>query len=194
MFNYIGSFFVDISERKASEENGRGNFQFFTEEMNIAAVKRMDIESDLRVALERQQFVLQYQPQVDLPSRRLVGFEALVRWRHPVKGLIAPDEFIPIAEDTGLIVQLDEWILREACRQLKEWHDKGAGGLRMSVNLSAVQFHDKDLLNQVNSALDETGLAPERLDLEITESMAMRSPTDSIVTMRALRDIGQRSE
>ena len=169
---------------------GRGNFQFFTEEMNIAAVRRMDIESDLRVALEHQQFVLQYQPQVDLDSRRLVGFEALVRWRHPAKGLIAPDEFIPIAEDTGLIVPLGEWILRQACRQLKAWHDQGAVGLRMSVNLSAVQFHDKDLLKLVKATLAETGLAPARLDLEVTESMAMRSPTDSIVTMQALRDIG----
>jgi len=173
-----------------AKANGRGSFQFFTAAMNVAAVKRMDIESDLRTALERQEFVLHYQPQVDLKSRRLVGFEALVRWLHPAKGLIAPDEFIPIAEDTGLIVPLGEWILGEACRQLKEWHGKGADRLRMSVNLSAVQFHDKDLLNQVNNALAETGLAPEWLDLEVTETMAMRSPKDSIVTMRALRDIG----
>jgi len=108
VFNYIGSFFVDISERKASEENGRGNFQFFTEEMNIAAVKRMDIESDLRIALERQQFVLQYQPQVDLPSRRLVGFEALVRWRHPVK---------VIAEGVETAAQL-EFLRRAGCETI----------------------------------------------------------------------------
>lgn len=173
-----------------AKAKGRGNYQFFTEEMNRAVMQRQSMEADLRTALERQQFVLHYQPQLDLNSGKLTGVEALVRWQHPERGLVPPMEFIHVAEEMGLIIQLGSWVLREACRQLKHWQQEGMADIRMSVNLSALQFLDKDLAEHIQEILAETGLAAEHLDLEVTESMSMSSPSDTIAIMQVLSEHG----
>jgi len=173
-----------------AKSKGRSNYQFFTDQMHVATVARMSIETDLRLALEQQQFVLHYQPQLDLRTGRMVGVEALVRWQHPVRGLVPPMEFIGIAEETGLIAPLGEWVLREACRQLQDWRAKGIDHIRMSVNLSASQFLDNALPGRIRSILAETGLAAEHLDLEVTESMAMASPAETIAMMKTLTSDG----
>ena len=171
---------------------GRNNVQFFTAEMNQAAMKRLMLEQDMRVALEARQFVLHYQPQLDSRDGRIVGVEALVRWHHPRDGLVMPAEFIPMAEETGLILPLGEWVLDEACRQLREWRDAGIRGVTMAVNLSAHQLHSPALLEQVAHALEDNDLAGSELELEITESVAMHDPAASISKLKALRDLGVR--
>jgi diguanylate cyclase (GGDEF)-like protein/PAS domain S-box-containing protein len=173
-----------------AKDMGRGNFQFFTGEMNQSAMRRQAIEAALRTALQNEQFVLYYQPQLDLRSGRLTGVEALIRWQHPERGMVSPADFIPVAEETGLITPIGRWALREACRQMKAWQDAGINGITVSVNLSAVEFQDKDLLDSVKAILAETGLPPGSLDLEVTETMAMASPNDAIATMRKLSEIG----
>jgi diguanylate cyclase (GGDEF)-like protein/PAS domain S-box-containing protein len=181
--------YADVAMYAAKAKGGQGH-QFFSPMMHVAATSRMVMESELRVAIDKQQFVLYYQPQLDLRTGCLVGVEALIRWRHPGRGLIAPMDFISIAEETGLIAAIGEWVLQEACRQLKEWQDIGIRHIRMSVNLSPIQFLDKGLPNQVQSALAMAGLNPDSLDLEVTESMAMNSPADTIATLNLLADSG----
>ncbi|HEX6735544.1 MAG TPA: EAL domain-containing protein [Azonexus sp.] len=173
-----------------AKARGRGNYQFFTEDMNIATTRRMNLESDLRLALERNEFVLHYQPQLDLRSGTIVGVEALIRWQHPSRGLVPPVDFIPIAEETGMIVAIGDWVLREACRQLKEWQLKGIGHLRMSINLSTGQFLDKTLPARIHELLAQYRLSAGLLDLEVTESMSMASPDQSISVMRTLSASG----
>ena len=173
-----------------AKAKGRGNFQFFTEDMNIATTKRMTIESDLRLALDRQEFVLHYQPQLDLRSGTIVGVEALIRWQHPAQGLVSPAEFIPIAEECGMIAAIGDWVLEEACRQLKAWQDKGIAHVRMSINLSTGQFLDKTLPARIHELLASNGLSAELIDLEVTESMSMASPDESISVMRTLSSSG----
>jgi diguanylate cyclase (GGDEF)-like protein/PAS domain S-box-containing protein len=173
-----------------AKAQGRGNYQFFTEQMQVAAIMRLAIEADLRVALERDQFELYYQPQLDLRTRRVVGVEALVRWNHPSRGLLSPLEFIPAAEESGLIGRLGDWVLQEACRQLVVWHAGGLGQLRMSVNLSASQFLDPKLPARLAEILGRSGLDARYLDLEITESMSMKSPADTVGVMQALTGQG----
>lgn len=173
-----------------AKSRGRGNYQFFREEMNVMAARRMAMEAELRAALENRQFVLHYQPQLDLRSGSLTGVEALVRWQHPLRGMVSPLEFIPVAEEIGLIGALGDWILCEACRQLKAWQAEGLGHIRMSVNLSASQFQDAKLPERIRTILDQQGLNPEMLDLEVTESMSMQSPADAIAIMKALTEHG----
>ena len=175
-----------------AKSQGRNNVQFFTAEMNQAAVKRLMLDHDLRVAVENRQFELHYQPQLDSRDGRIVGVEALVRWQHPRDGLVLPSEFIPIAEETGLILPLGEWVLDEACRQLRAWRDVGIQGLTMAVNLSALQLHSPVLLAHIAGALEKYGLAGTDLELEITESVAMHDPDASISQLRALRNLGVR--
>ncbi|OWW20996.1 putative bifunctional diguanylate cyclase/phosphodiesterase [Noviherbaspirillum denitrificans] len=173
-----------------AKEIGESNFQFFSQEMNRASIERLQIESSLRLALLRKEFHLVYQPQVDLATGRITGMEALVRWRHPELGMVSPARFIPVAEDTGHIIEIGQWVLREACRQTRHWHDRGFIGLQVAVNVSARQFRQDDFAGQVRQVLEETGLAPECLELELTESMIMQRPERVVAVMDELRAVG----
>ncbi|MCX8087102.1 MAG: EAL domain-containing protein [Rhodocyclaceae bacterium] len=173
-----------------AKAQGRANFQFFTDELQQATLVRLAIENDLREALEAGQFALFYQPQLDLRTGRISGVEALLRWRHPERGWVPPDVFIPVAEETGLIAELGDWVLREACAQLSRWQEAGITGLRMSVNLSAHQFLDPQLACRIAAILSENALAASQLDLEVTESMSMRSPQETVKLMETLTQLG----
>ena len=165
---------VDTAMYRAKEA-GRNNFQFFTPHMQAASQERAHLESGLRRALPREEFALHYQPILEASSRRVVGVEALVRWQHPERGLLGPKDFIGLAEDVGLIVAIGEWILRRACQEAKKLQAGAFPGLRVAVNLSPRQFQDKDLVWTIQRVLAETGLSPESLELEITESIAMQN-------------------
>jgi diguanylate cyclase (GGDEF)-like protein/PAS domain S-box-containing protein len=180
---------ADVAMYRA-KETGRNNFQFYTSEMNERALERLRIEGDLRNALERGEFVLYYQPQVDLRTREIVGVEALIRWQHPEFGMVPPIRFIALAEETGLIVPIGAWVIQEACRQGKEWQREGLGHLSMSVNLSARQFSQKDLVECVAAALNESGLSAEYLEIELTESLVMADVENAIGILRELKSIG----
>ncbi len=173
-----------------AKAHGRANFQFYTEEMNRSATERLDLERKLRRALQQQEFELWYQPQLAARDGQVTGVEALVRWRHPEDGLIAPARFIPLAEETGLIVDLGSWVLGEACRQARRWLDAGLPPLRMSVNLSTRQLMHAGLADAVSAALAETRLPPALLELEITESSVMERPDDAIPVLDGLKQLG----
>ncbi len=173
-----------------AKENGRNNFQFYTVEMNTRALERLSLESAMRKALERDEFLLHYQPQVSLATGRIVGCEALVRWNHPEQGLVPPGTFIPVAEDSGLIVPLGEWVMNAACRQQVQWLEQGLPPVRVSVNLSGRQLMRHDLVKMVKGALDQTGIDPQFLELELTESMIMEHVKETIETLHALRNMG----
>jgi diguanylate cyclase (GGDEF)-like protein/PAS domain S-box-containing protein len=175
-----------------AKEQGRDNYQLYTPAMNAKAVERLSLESRLRQAIANDELELHFQPFIDLRTAELLGAEALVRWRHPELGLIPPMDFIPIAELSGLIVPIGEWVLRTACAEARKWHAKGFQGLTVSVNLSSRQFQQSDLVSQVTQALDETGLEPDKLDLEITESNAMQNAEHSISTLWGLKKQGVR--
>jgi EAL domain-containing protein (putative c-di-GMP-specific phosphodiesterase class I) len=168
---------------------GRNNFQFFNEELNKNAQHELDMEVKLRKALEQNQFVLFYQPQVNLENNEIYGAEALIRWIHPEKGIIPPAAFIPIAEETGLIIPMGEWAIRTACKENKKWQDAGYSPVMVSVNISAKQFFQSNLVEIVETALSETGLHPNYLELEITESITM-DVERSIKTLLELQRIG----
>jgi diguanylate cyclase (GGDEF)-like protein len=172
--------------------SGPNSYQFHAPAMNERALAMLLTEQDLRLALDRNELFLQYQPQLQLATGRLVGVEALVRWRHPTRGLVSPAQFIPIAEERDLIVPIGNWVLREACRQNRAWQTAGIAHLPVAVNLSALQFQHRNLAQHVARVLDDTGLAPRHLELELTESAVMRDAESSIATMRALKDIGVR--
>jgi diguanylate cyclase (GGDEF)-like protein/PAS domain S-box-containing protein len=169
---------------------GRNNAQFFTAAMNEEASTRLALENSLRQAVARNEFELHYQPQVELASGRVIGVEALVRWHHPERGLLSPLTFIPLAEETGLIVPLGAWVLGQALRQLAAWHAAGIDGLRMAVNLSAHQLRSPTFVSSVAAAIETTGIPPERLELEITESVAMADPQATIELLGQLRRMG----
>ena len=171
-------------------EQGGNNYQFYDAEMNAKAFSRLSLESSMRRALEREEFTLHYQPKRDISTGSLTGMEALVRWQHPERGLVSPSEFIPLAEDIGMIVPLDEWVLRAACTQNKAWQEAGLPPLRVSSNLSAHSFQQPGVVAMVARVLDETGLAPEYLDLELTESSVMKNAEATIKTLHALKAAG----
>jgi diguanylate cyclase (GGDEF)-like protein len=173
-----------------AKEHGRNNFQFYTSEMNERVNERLALENALRRALERQEFLLHYQQKVELKGGRIIGAEALVRWMHPEWGLVRPARFIPLAEETGLIVQIGEWVLREACRQTRAWMDQGVDPGVVSVNLSARQFRQEGLVRMVSRILEETGVEPAQLEMELTESMVMHNAEAAIATLQGLKSLG----
>ncbi|MHA4870679.1 bifunctional diguanylate cyclase/phosphodiesterase [Duganella sp. PWIR1] len=180
---------ADIAMYRA-KKLGRNNTQFYEPAMNEEARERLRIESALRKALERQEFVLHYQPQVDLQSGRVVGMEALLRWQHPELGMVAPNRFIGLAEETGLIVEIGAWVLREACRQARSWMDDGHGMLRIAVNLSPRQFSEPQLLSSISQVLLETGLPPACLDIELTEGLFMHDVAQAVELLHKLKALG----
>ena len=173
-----------------AKDGGRDNYKLYTPTMNAAIAERLALENSLRHGLERGEFVVYYQPQVDISSGRIVGMEALVRWQHPERGLVSPAEFIPVAEETGLIVPLGAWVLRTACAQNKAWQAAGIPPMRMAVNISARQFQLRDLIDTVAHVLEETGLDPQFLQLEITEGVAMQDVEFTVTMLRELREMG----
>lgn len=175
-----------------AKQDGRNNFRFFTPEMQANPARTLKLSSALRRALPGNQLMLHYQPQVSMQDGRVVGAEALLRWQHPELGMISPAEFIPIAENNGQIIQIGEWVLRTAARQLKEWLDRGLPPMVMAVNLSAIQFRQPNLPELVTSILDETGLAHEYLELELTEAVAMDKPQEAVIIMDKLHANGIR--
>lgn len=175
-----------------AKDLGRNTVRFYTPDMNARSCELLLLQHELHEALQNQQLVLHYQPQIDLVSGQLKGVEALVRWQHPTRGLVPPGDFIPLAEDSGLIVPLGEWVLKEACRQNVRWLQDGFAPIRMTVNISARQFHQTDLVTVILATLMETGLPPQYLELEFTESMIMRDVNAAIATMQQLVKYGVR--
>ncbi len=180
---------ADVAMSRAKMLGGN-NFQFYAPEMNERALERLRLESELRFALERDEFELHYQPQVDLRTGQIVGSEALLRWHHPTLGMVPPGHFIGLAEETGLIVPIGEWALRTACLQNKAWQQAGFGSLRVAVNLSARQFAQRDLVQVVALVLAEVGLEAQHLELELTESLVMADVDHAIEVLRALKALG----
>lgn len=176
-----------------AKEMGGNNYQFYTADMNTRAFKRLAMESSLRRAIEREEFSVYYQPLINIGTRQIVGAEALVRWHHPDLGLVLPAEFIPLAEDTGLIVPIGEWVLRTACAQVMAWQAAGVGSLRLSVNLSPRQFQQHDLSETVIRILSETGFSPTQLDLELTEGSIMKNAEFAIRVLGELKQMGIQS-
>jgi EAL domain-containing protein (putative c-di-GMP-specific phosphodiesterase class I) len=173
-----------------AKDSGRNNYQFFSPAMNDSFYERLTMENKLRRALERQEFVLHYQPQVNSETGRIIGAEALVRWRHPEMGLVPPGMFIPIAEESGLIVTIGEWVLGEACRQCKAWQLEGLPPVTVAVNLSAVQFQQKNLKDMITDVLQKNELEPHWLELELTESGIMQNSEAAVKTLHSLKQMG----
>jgi len=173
-----------------SKQRGGAAIESFTPTMDLATEERVRFEADLHRALKLRQFELHYQPKYDKSSKHIHSVEALIRWRHPERGLVAPDEFIPLAEETGLIVPIGEWVLREACRQIRAWHDLGLPRLRVAVNISALQFRRLDLVDTVASALDDARIDARYLEIELTETAVMSDPEESVVILERLSRMG----
>jgi len=175
-----------------AKDNGRNNVQFFTPEMTLRSVERQTVESDLRDALERGEFELYYQPKVDLASAAMVGAEALIRWHHPRRGLVAPAQFIPVAEDAGLIVPIGRWVMRQACRQLQDWRRQGVPLVPVSVNISALEFRSLHFIDEVRAILADTQVEPRHLELELTESVLMQHAEAATQVLGELKRLGLR--
>ena len=175
-----------------AKEDGKNGFRFFTEEIKTQSIERLKLESALRRALERDQFSLHYQPKIDMASGQITGVEALLRWNHPELGTVSPGQFIPLAEETGLIVPIGRWVLKEACAQNMAWQRRGLRPVTMAVNLSPRQFADPHLLQDVDEALVASGMSPVLLQLEVTESMVMRNVSRAIKVLDAIQSRGIR--
>jgi diguanylate cyclase (GGDEF)-like protein len=175
-----------------AKKRGKNNYQYYASSMNIAALERLTLEGELRKAIERDELVLYYQPQFECRTERILGVEALVRWQHPERGLVPPNQFIPLAEESGLIVPLGEWVLRTACTQMKAWHDRGLDPVCVSVNLSSAQFRNQRVDRQLAKILRETRLAPEHLVLELTESALMQAEDGVEDMLVAAKTLGVR--
>ena len=180
---------ADAALHKA-KELGKGQYQFYSAEMNQASVERLKLENNLRRALDARELTLAFQPRIDLKTRRVTSVEALLRWKSRALGSVSPAQFIPVAEETGLIVPIGEWVLREACRQAKAWQAAGLPPLRVAVNLSARQFQRFDLIKTIEHVLADTGLAPHYLELELTESLAMQNARQTVATLSVLAAMG----
>jgi diguanylate cyclase (GGDEF)-like protein/PAS domain S-box-containing protein len=173
-----------------AKESGRNNFQFFKAEMNLKSVERQSLEGSLRHAVERKEFLLHYQPKVSLDTGEITGVEALIRWRQPLRGLLAPSQFVPIAEDCGLMIQIGRWVLREACRQARAWQDAGLPPLPIAVNVSAVEFRSKGFVEDIRTILSETGLEARYLELELTEGVLMNDVENTAAVLQELKMLG----
>ncbi len=173
-----------------AKDSGRNSFRFFAEDMNTQAVERLSLGNSLRSALGKNELFLMYQPQVHLATGRVTGLEALLRWQHPDLGLVPPDKFIRIAENSGLIIPIGEWVLRTACRQAKKWQDEGLPAISVAVNVSAVQFRQQGFCDLIRSVLHETGLAAEYLELELTESLLLANADVTLSVLRELKSMG----
>jgi len=173
-----------------AKDRGRNNFRFFEEDMNVHAMERLSLERSLRFALEREEMFLVYQPQMDVATGRIIGLEALLRWQHPELGLVPPDKFIRIAENSGLIVSIGEWVLRTACRQARKWQDEGLPAVSVAVNVSAVQFRQQGFCALIRRVLQETGLAPQYLELELTESLLLANADVTLSVLKELKSMG----
>jgi diguanylate cyclase (GGDEF)-like protein/PAS domain S-box-containing protein len=182
---------ADIAMYRAKEQ-GKNNFQFYSAEMNQHTFERLALETSLRRAIERQEFLLHYQPKTDLRSGRITGVEALVRWRHPELGMVSPAQFIPLAEETGLIGPIGDWVLRTACAEARRWITQGTSEISVAVNLSARQFAREDLAQSITAALLESGLEPRFLEIEITESTVMFDAKRAVRVLQQLKDMGIR--
>jgi len=172
-----------------AKDSGRDTYRFFSEKMNLDAEEQLYLQGQLRNAVKNEEFLLHYQPQVDIANGRIIGAEALVRWQHPELGLIPPGKFIPLAERSGVVIPMGEWVLNEACRQARIWQENGLP-LVMAVNLSALQFKRGNLLETVANALKQSGLAASQLELELTESILLQDVETAIKTLRSLKDMG----
>ena len=181
---------ADTAMYQARESGRRNSFQFFEPAMNVLAVERQSIEEDLRHAIDRREFVLHYQPKIDLETGLITGAEALIRWKHPHRGFVSPAQFIPVAEDCGLILQIGAWVLREACAQARVWQDAGLPAVSIAVNVSAMEFRAEHFLADVFAVLKETGMDPKNLELELTESVLMKHAASAAVILHTLRDSG----
>ena len=174
----------------SAKESGRNNFRFFTEDMNAQGVERLTLENGLRLALDKKELFLVYQPQVDIVSGKIIGLEALLRWQHPTLGLVPPDKFIRIAENCGLIVPIGEWVLRTACSQARKWQDEGIPAVSVAVNVSAVQFRQEGFCELIRRVLHETGLAPQYLELELTEGLLLANADVTFSVLQELKAMG----
>ncbi|MDR7073301.1 sensor domain-containing phosphodiesterase [Fictibacillus barbaricus] len=182
---------ADTAMYKAKESSG-GNYCIYEKYMDFRSLDSIKLESDLNKALQNNEFQIYYQPQVDFLNKKIVGVEALIRWKHPLRGMISPMEFISIAEETGLIVPIGEWVLKTACKQVEEWHDQGFPPIYLSVNMAAQQFKQKSLIPMIHAILEETGLSPEFLVLELTENAIIKDTEATICVMKQLRELGIR--
>jgi EAL domain-containing protein (putative c-di-GMP-specific phosphodiesterase class I) len=174
----------------AAKQRGRCTYQFFQPGMNVFSHHRLQLENDLRRALAESQFEVHYQPKIDIVSGTMKSVEALLRWRHPERGIVGPDEFIPLAEETGLILALGRWVLREACRQAREWQLAGLPFLRVAVNLSPIQFRQPGFLAVIRAALEDHELDPRFLEIEVTESTVMSHAEGSVEILEELSRMG----
>jgi diguanylate cyclase (GGDEF)-like protein/PAS domain S-box-containing protein len=174
----------------SAKENGRNNFRFFTEEMNAQVMERLTLESSLRRALPEKELFLMYQPQMDIATGKIIGLEALLRWQHPDLGLVPPDKFIRVAENSGLILPIGEWVLRTACSQARKWQEEGLPAVTVAVNVSAVQFRQEDFCELIRRALNETGLGPQYLELELTEGLLLANADVTLSVLKELKSMG----
>src|ERR1700723_309335 len=182
---------ADVAMYEA-KQHGRNSYQSFRKDMTTRLARRVLLEADLRSALGRNEFLLHYQPKINLQTGQVTGMEALIRWQHPERGMVPPATFVPIAEECGLILRIGQWVLLEACRQAREWGDSGLGVVPISVNVSAVEFQSKDFLSGVRAALIATGMEPQSLELELTETGLMQDAESAVVTLLALKAMGVR--
>jgi len=174
----------------SAKESGRNNFRFFTDDMNAQVMERLALENSLRLALNKKELFLMYQPQMDMATGKIVGLEALLRWQHPTLGLVPPDRFIRIAENSGLILPIGEWVLRTACSQARKWQDEGLPEVSVAVNVSAVQFRQEGFCGLIRRVLDQSGLAPPYLELELTESLLLANADVMLSVVQQLKAMG----
>ncbi|MBI9090186.1 MAG: EAL domain-containing protein [Desulfobacterium sp.] len=172
--------------------NGRNNYQFYTEALNRKAMERFSIERDLKKALANNQLILYYQPQIHLSTRKIIGAEALIRWIHPEKGLVPPNDFIPVAEETGQIIEINQWVLKTACRQNRKWRESGLPLISMAVNLSGYKLADQNIVQTVTNALERSSMDPGSLEIEITENVLMQETDETIATLEGLKGLNLR--